>query len=324
MGYLWAILSAVLFGINGSVAKVAIEAGITAAQLTFFRSIGAALLCGIALLLFERRGFRPGWRALGGFAVLGLIGVAGVQWLYAMAISRLPVGIALMIEYLGVPLVALAALVLFRERIRPRLWAGIALMLAGLAVVAQIWDSQLDALGLVFAFLAAVALAVYFIVGERGVRTASPLAVGFWSMLTAALFWSIFSGWWQIDPAVFSRSVALGGLPGSEPPVWVALIWIIALGSFAPFVLSFLALRSLGATRGGVLASAEVVFAFAAAWLLLGEALDALQLLGGAAVIAGIVLAQTARPGTTVDADLAIPPPLPDDASRSGRVGGWS
>ncbi|BDI23238.1 DMT family transporter [Herbiconiux sp. L3-i23] len=322
MGYVWAVLSAILFGINGSVAKVAIEAGITAAQLTFFRSIGAAVLCAVALLIVDRRGFRPDRRSLLGFAVLGLIGVAGVQWLYAMAISRLPVGIALMIEYLGVPLVALAALVLFRERIRPRLWAGIALMLAGLAVVAQVWDSRLDALGLIFAVLAAVALAVYFIVGERGVRSSSPLAVGFWSMLTAAVFWSLFSGWWEIDPAVFGRSVALEGVPGVEPPVWVALIWIVALGSFAPFVLSFLALRTLGATRGGVLASAEVVFAFAAAWLLLGESLDLLQLLGGAAVIAGIVLAQTARPGTAVDADLALPPPT--DPPRRERVGGWS
>lgn len=309
MGYLWALLSAVLFGFNGSVAKLAIEAGLTAAQLTLFRSAGAALLCGIALALTNRAGFRPGLRSLGVFAVLGVVGVAGVQWLYALAITRLPVGIALMIEFLGVPLVALAAMVLFRERVRPRLWAGIALMLAGLAVVARIWEGRLDALGLIVAVLAAVALAVYFLVGERGVRTSSPLTVGFWSMATAALFWFVFSGWWEIDPSLFTAEVEVPAIAGSGLPLWVLLIWIVALGSFAPFLLSYLALRRLGATRGGVLAASEVVFAFTAAWLLLGESLEPLQLIGGIGVIAGIVLAQTARSSSAVDPDLALPPP---------------
>jgi drug/metabolite transporter (DMT)-like permease len=313
VGYVWALLSAVLFGFNGSIAKLAIEAGLTAAQLTFFRSAGAALLCGVALALSHRAGFKPGWRNLGVLAVLGVVGVAGVQWFYALAIERLPVGIALMIEYLGIPLVALVAMVVFRERVRPRLWGGIALMLVGLAVVAQIWEGRLDALGLVVAVLSAVALAVYFLVGERGLRAASPLTVGFWSMTTAALFWLAFSGWWEIDPSLFLTGVQVPGLMDSSSgpglPLWLLLIWIIAMGSFAPFLLSYLALRRLGATRGGVLAASEVVFAFAAAWLLLGEALQPLQLIGGVGVIAGIVLAQTARGGSAVDADLTLPPP---------------
>jgi drug/metabolite transporter (DMT)-like permease len=91
-------------------------------------------------------------------------------------------------------------------------------------------------------------------------------------------------------------------------PVWAGLLWVIALGSFAPYVLSYLAIRRLKATTAGVLAAAEVVFAFVLAWLWLGEALTALQTAGAALVLAGITVAQTARPGPPIDADLALVP----------------
>lgn len=305
MGYLYALISAVMFGGNGTIVKLIIEAGLSPAQVTFFRSIGGAVLCGLVLLFTDRRSFRPSVKTLGVLAILGLVGVAGVQFFYAQAIGRLPVGIALLIEYLGVPLVAVIALVVFHEPIRRRLWGGIALMLGGLAVVAQVWDSTLEPLGVLLAGLAALGLAAYFLVGERGVRSASPMAVGFWSMLTATVFWTAFGGWWDIDPALFGSMQAVGA-SGLSAPLWVLLVSAIVFGTFLPFVIGYLALKHLGATRGGVLASSEVVFAFAAAWLLLGERLDPAQILGALVVVAGIVLAQTARRGTVVDADLAI------------------
>jgi len=90
-------------------------------------------------------------------------------------------------------------------------------------------------------------------------------------------------------------------------PMVLPLIATVVLGSFAPFLLSFYALKHLSATAAGIVASAEVIFAFLVAWLWLGEQLDALQVAGAAVVLIGIVLAQTARSTkTVVDADLAI------------------
>lgn len=84
------------------------------------------------------------------------------------------------------------------------------------------------------------------------------------------------------------------------------LAWNVLLGSFAPFLLSLAALRHLPATAAGIVASSEVIFAFAVAWLWLGETLDAVQIIGAAIVLVGIILAQTARVGKVVDADLAL------------------
>jgi drug/metabolite transporter (DMT)-like permease len=296
LGAAYALGGALLFGINGSVAKVVIGAGITPPQLTFLRGLSTAIIAGIVLALTARAQFRITRRDAVGLLALGVGGLAMIQWLYAVAISLLPVGVALLIQYTAVIMVALAAWLLFKERVHARLWWAIGSVLLGLAVVAQVWDSQLNALGVLASFAAAIAYAYYFLAGERGVARRPAMAVAFWASLFATCFWALFSGWWNIDPATLTTPASLtGALSGVVVPVWVPLLWVITLGAFAPFVLSFAALRHLSATAVGILASAEVLFAFLVAWLWLGETLVAVQIAGATLVLAGIVIAQTAR-----------------------------
>lgn len=308
MGYVYALLAAVLFGANGSVTKATMEAGLTPAQVTEFRLVGTAIIAGLVLLVLDRRAFRLPRQQWPIMIVLGVVGVALLQATYAAAVQILPVGIALLLEYTAVLMVALVAYFIFREPVKARLWVAIALVLVGLAVVAQIWASTLDALGVVLALAAAVCLAVYFLVGERQVARTSPLAVSFWTMTIAAIFWSFVSGWWELSPSVLVTPVDLGGQHGELlVPMAVPLAWNVVMGSFAPFLLSLAALRHLPATAAGIVASSEVVFAFAVAWVWLGERLDLVQIIGAAIVLAGIILAQTARASkTVVDADLAL------------------
>lgn len=308
MGYLYALLAALLFGANGSLAKLIIEAGLSPMQLTQFRTLGTAVLAGVILLITDRKAFRMRPRQLLILAVLGVVGVALLQWTYAAAIELLPVGIALLLEYTAVLMVALFAFFVFRERVKPRIWVAIALVLAGLAVVAQVWASDLNPIGVLLAVAAAVTLAFYFLVGERQVGRTSPMAVAFWTMTFATAFWALFSGWWELTPATFTTAMQVGGEAGSLVlPLIVPLVVTVVLGSFAPFLLSFNALKHLSATAAGIVASSEVLFAFVVAWLWLGEQLTLVQVAGAAVVLAGIVLAQTARSTkTVVDADLAL------------------
>lgn len=307
MGYVYALSAALLFGTNGSVTKVIIGAGLEPAQVTLFRVAGTAIIAGVFLLFANREAFRMTWRKFWILAVLGVVGVALLQFTYAVAISILPVGITLLIEYTAVLLVALVAFFFFREKVRARLWLAIVFVLLGLAVVAQIWASELHPFGVLMAFCAAVCLATYFLVGEREVGKTSPMAVAFWSMSAASVFWLMFSGWWNIDPAIFAQPVSLtGNLAAIQLPLIIPVLWNVLLGSFAPFFLSLLALKYLTATAAGIVTSAEVIFAFLVAWLWLGEGLNLIQIVGGAVVLAGIVLAQTARIDKVVAADLAI------------------
>lgn len=307
MGYLFGLLAALLFGANGSVTKVVLDNGLDPTQVTQFRTLGTFLIAGSILLFTNRAAFRLPWRQVGIMAILGVVGVALLQATYAFAIQLLPVGIALLFEYLAVLIVALVAFFFLKEKVRPRLWVAIGCVLVGLTVVAQIWSSALDGLGVLMALAAAVTLAIYFLIGERQVTATSPLAVAFWTSGFATLFWAPLSGWWRVDPTIFVTPVSLSGsLAAVVVPSWVPFAWLIVMGSFLPFLLSFAALGRLKATAGGIVASSEVIFAFIVAWLWLGEQLSVFQLVGAAIVLAGIILAQTSRPDHALDADLAF------------------
>ena len=308
MGYFYALLAAFLFGANGSVSKVIIEAGFSAIQLTQMRVLGAAVISGIVLLALDRRSFRLPPRQWPVIIVLGVVGVGLLQATYAFAIALLPVGIALLLEYLAVLMVAVVAFFFFKEKVHIRLWAAIALVIVGLIVVAEIWASTLNPVGVLWGLAAAVSLATYFLVGERQLKTISPLALSFWTMSVATLFWAPFSRWWTFTSETFTTVTSLGGsLEGISVPVWLLIVWNVTLGSFAPFLLSLSALKRLSATAAGIVATSEIIFAFITAWLWLQEALSTWQVIGASVVFGGIVIAQTARSSdVVVQADLAL------------------
>lgn len=308
MGYFYALLAAFLFGANGSVSKVIMQSGFSAMQLTQMRVLGAALISGLVLLLLDKKSFRLPKKQWPIIVVLGIVGVAMLQVTYAFAIELLPVGIALLLEYLAVLLVALVAFFIFKEKVRLRLWVAIGFVMVGLVVVAEIWASTLNPTGVAWGLLAAVSLATYFLVGEKQLKTISPLALSFWTMSVATLFWVPFSGWWELEWADFAAVAAVG--PSADAPLvplWAFFAWNIILGSFAPFLLSLSALKRLSATAAGIVATSEIAFAFITAWLWLQEQLSVLQIVGASIVLGGIVVAQSARSSdVVVQADLAL------------------
>jgi drug/metabolite transporter (DMT)-like permease len=309
VGYLFCLLGALLFGANGSVTKVVLEEGLTPLQLTQFRVLGCCVIAGVVLFFVDRSAFRLPPRQILVMAILGVFGVAILQAAYAGAIQLLPVGIALLFEYTGVLFVALIAFFFLHEKVRARIWVAIVLVLVGLAVVAQVWASSLNLLGVLLALLAAASLTTYFLVGERQVGATSPLAVAFWTMGFASIFWVFFSGWWEVSPSNLATPVSLSGnLAAAVVPLWVPLAWNVVVGTFLSFLFSFLGLKHLSATTAGIIASSEVIFAFAVAYLWLGEGLNPVQLVGAAVVLVGIILAQTARANKVVEADLALRP----------------
>ena len=296
LGVIFALASVVLFGLNASTSKVTMAAGISPEELVIFRSLATALGAGIALALTRPKAFRvqpKEWKNLVLFVVFG---VALMQWAYSNAVANLPVGIALLIEYTAIVIVPLVSLWLFKEKVLPRLWFAIAMVLGGLVVVSRIWDGGLNPIGVMFAVAASLFLSFYFLMGEHTLKNRDTLSTLFYSMTISALFWLIVTPWWNFDTSLFSKTVSLtGNLAQYELPIWALLVWIGIFGSFLPMLFSFLALAHLRATSVGVLSTAETVMAFVFGWAWLNERIDGLQALGGLLVIAGIVLAQTSR-----------------------------
>jgi drug/metabolite transporter (DMT)-like permease len=298
LGYAMATAAAALFAVNGSVSKIVLTStGLTSVRLTELRATGAFLGLAAFLALTAPRLLRVRRSELRLLAFYGVVGFALVQWLYFVAIERLPIGIGLLLEFTAPVLVALWARVVWQEHVRSRVWLALGLALAGLALVAEVWhDVHLDTVGVAAGLLASGALATYFLAGEHATARRDALSLTCLALGVAALFWAIVQPWWSFPFAELSGRVSLeGAFESATAPVWLLALWIIVLGTIFPFVLSLGALHHLPATRVSIVAMVEVVLASIVAWAWLGETLSAAQLAGGAVVLVGIVLAQTAR-----------------------------
>lgn len=297
IGVLAAAGAAVLFGINATVSKLALGSGMSSLDLVQLRSLGSAVILMAFLLLTRPASLKVRPRELGFLVVVGIVGIGLVQWFYFVAISRLPVGIALLLEYLAPVLVVLWVRFVRRQAVRSRMWAALALSVAGLAIVAQVWQGlTLDGLGLLAGLGAAASLATYYLSSERGMGTRDPLSLAAWIFSAAAVFWSIVQPPWTLRWSTLGQDVMLPmPFDGTSAPLWLLVVWIIILGTVVPYLFVLVALKSLGSARTGLLGMAEPVMAGLVAWLVLGELLTGIQLLGAVLILSGIVLAETAR-----------------------------
>src|SRR3954447_21998168 len=140
LGYAMVLGATALWGINGSMAKAALSSGLTSLRLTEVRSTGAALLLVAALAATRPQGLRITRSELPFLLLFGVIGLAFVQLFYFVAIHRLDIGIALLIQYLAPVLIALYARLVLHEPVRRRVWAALILALGGLSLVVDLWN----------------------------------------------------------------------------------------------------------------------------------------------------------------------------------------
>ena len=306
LGYVLTLAAAALFAVNGTVSTLALEAGIPATRLTALRCTGAAVALLVILAVVAPARLRVTWREVPFLAVFGVVGVALTQFLYYVAIGRMPVGIALVFEMTAPVFIALYVWLVRREQVRSRLWLALLLSLSGLVLVAEVWQDggSLDPLGVAAALVAALCVATYYLMGERGTVTRDPVALTCWSFVAAAVFWAVAAPWWQFDAGVLAERVPVS-LGSTQVPLWLLVAWIVVLGAVVPFSLSIAALQHLAPTAAGLVATVEPVFASIVAWLWLEQVLSGWQVAGGAVVLTGIVLAQTARSAPS-------PSPLPE------------
>lgn len=299
LGYAMVVVAASLWGANGVLAKVLLQSGLTSYRLAELRSAGAAVLFVGVVAVTRPAALRLTRSEVPFMVAFGILGLAFVQFLYFVGITHLDVGIALVLQYLAPVWVALYARLYVHERVRQRLWYGLALALAGLVSVTELWHSgTLDGLGVASCLLASVAYACYILLAERGLRHGRDvLSLLAWGFVFATLFWTIVQPWWSLPTGLLGDDVSLlGRLSDVSAPIWLLLAGVVVLGTFVPFILMIGALHHLPATRVTVIAMIEPVVAAVVAFAWLEEALGPAQIVGGVLVLAGVALAQTARP----------------------------
>lgn len=236
-------------------------------------------------LAFRRADLRVQRADLPLVGLFALFGVFGVQLIYYEAIQRIPLGVALVIEYTA-PLLILVYWRTRGRRVGPQLWLAAAVTLTGCYLVVGAYDAelrQLNALGALLAAVDAFIFAVYFLVAERLVVRYSTWTLLTWGFGGALLAWAIVRPLWAMPWSSVTGEIGL------------LVFGVVVIATVIPYLFTVAAVRLIPAARVGLTATSEPVVAAIAAWLLIGESLQLPQVLGGAVVIGGILIAQSVR-----------------------------
>ncbi|MER5765443.1 DMT family transporter [Streptomyces sp. NPDC002082] len=287
-----ALISAIAFGGSGVAAKPLIEAGLDPLHMVWLRVAGAALV--LSPLAWRHRDLvRRKPLLLAGF---GLVAVAGVQAFYFASLSRIPVGVALLLEYLGPALLLGWIRFVQRRPVTRAAAAGAAVAVVGLACVVQIWAGlSLDLLGVLLGLAAACCQAFYFVFADQGSDgddVPDPMGMIAYGMIVGTLVMTVIARPWRIDWQVLGGDAALGNLMVPAP---VLLGWVVLIATVFAYLTGVVSVRKLSPQVAGVVACLEAVVATVLAWVLLGEHLSTWQIIGGALVLGGAFIAQTSR-----------------------------
>jgi drug/metabolite transporter (DMT)-like permease len=273
------------------------ESGLSAFRLTQIRTMGAFLVLFLYVYLKNKQSLRINRKELPILIAFGLFGFAAVNLFYFLAIQRLNVGVALIIEFTAPIWIVLWMRFIQKKIVSKLMWWGLVIGLTGLVLIAQVWRGlTLDGLGVIFALLDAFALALYFLVGEKLVGVKSSEATMAWGFGVSSAFFAIIQPWWSFPFAELGRVVELTGrLAGVSIPTYYLILWIIVLGTAVPYFLVLNGLRGLSAATSSSIGMLEPVFGGIFAWIFLYEKLTFIQSVGAVVVLIGIYLANRAR-----------------------------
>ena len=296
-GEILTLLGAIFFSFNGVVAKLVLTSGLSSMRLTQVRCGGAFIFLGLYMFVRYRDKLKTKKEDLPLLFAYGIIGFLMVQALYFVAITRLNVSVALILEFTA-PIWIVLWLRFVKHKVVPSLmWVAIFLAFSGLVLIAQVWKGQtLDPIGVTCALLDGIVLASFFLLGEkltakRDVESLMVYGFGF-----ASLGLAIAMPLWSYPTEIFTQSMNLQGrFDAYDLPGWVLIAWVIIMGTIVPYLLVVKGLKLLSASTSSVMGMAEPVLAGVFAWIWLSETWNFIQLVGGVTVIIGIILADKAR-----------------------------
>ena len=282
LGYLMVSSASVMFGFNGNLSRLLFDDGVSPVTLVELRMlIGSICLLGV-LAIGRRQELKVPRRSIGWIIAFGL-SLALVTFTYFVSISRLPIAIALVIQFSSSAWMVLGEAIWRRRMPSTYILIALGLTIVGILLLTGVWRfslNGLDGIGLLFALLATALYIAYLVLGRRVGRDVPPLTTTSFGALVAGIFWLFVQPPWTF-PA------------GTWMPHHLLLIFLVGtVGMAIPFTLVLGSLRRIDATRVGIASMMELVAAGVIAYFWLGQLLDPFQLVGCLLVVAGITILQ--------------------------------
>jgi len=289
IGLALALLSALTFATSGTFARSLLEAGWSAEAAVAARVGLAAAVLAVPALIAMRGRWSVLRRSLGTMALYGVLAVASAQACFFNAVRYLPVGVALLLEFLGILLVVLWTWLVHGQRPRRRTVAGSVVAVLGLVFVLDLSGAGagVEPVGVIWGLAAAIGLAAYFILSARVDAGLPPVVLASGGMAVGATTLVVLGLLGVLPLRATFGEVTFAGHRTS----WlVPIAGLSLIAAVVSYVTGIVAARILGARLSSFVGLTEVVFAVLVAWLALGELPTAVQLFGGVLIVAGVAL----------------------------------
>jgi drug/metabolite transporter (DMT)-like permease len=283
----FALVSATSFGLSGPLAGGLMDAGWSAGAAVLVRVAVAALV----VTPFGVLALRGRWGLLrsnaGLLVTYGLLAVAAAQFCFFSAMQHMQVGPALLIEYTAPATVVVWLWLRHGQRPGPVTLVGAGLAALGLVLVLDLLSgASLSLVGVLWALAAMVGVASYFVISADEDNGLPPMALAAGGLVVGALVLALLGlvGVLEMDAATADATYV-----GGQVPWWVPVLVLGLVTAGLSYTTGIAAGRRLGSRVASFVALLEVVAGVGFAWLLLGELPRAVQLLGGALILAGAV-----------------------------------
>ncbi len=286
-GPLLIILAGCFWGSMGIFVRKLSEYGLSPIQIVAVRITVAALAFALLLLVKDRSGFRIALRDLPLFLGLGLGSILFFTVCYFSAITMMPLSTAAILLYTSPIWIMLMSVLFFREKLNRNKLIALALAFAGCVFVSGISGGGLTVTGLLLGLGSGIGYGLYSILGTIALRKYSPYTVTTYTFLIAAA-----GSWFVCSPADLISRFAAGN------PVEIALFSCLTglVTAVIPFLAYTLGLRTVEASKAGILATIEPMVATLVGMIVFSEPLTLLSGLGIVLILTAVILLNRKQP----------------------------
>ena len=273
-------MAAFLWGSSATAAKFFFQHDISPLLVVESRVLIAAIVLAIFLFFTRRQLLKVKLSDLKGFALLGIIGVAGSNYTYYAAIKETSVAIAILMQYTAPVLVALYMVATRQEKISGIKTASIVFSFVGCTIMLGVFNSEvrITALGISLGVLSSFCFAFFNIYAKVANKHYSVWTVLTYTVISASIFWIVLDGF-------VSTRIRISGVN-----VVVTLFVFSFTSALLPYIFYFRGLKRLRPSTAIVVSMLEPVVAILSAFIFLSETLQWSQIAGGVFVIAAVIL----------------------------------
>lgn len=281
-GFLFILAADVLWALSAITAKFLFNNQVSPWDLTQMRLVLSALFLGLYLILCQPGSLKIERKDLCYMAIFGILGVSAMQFTYFFTISQTNVATAVFLEYLAPVIILLYELMKGQEpRALTRILPVIIATLGGFLIVKGTAGQGMAVtpIGLLSGLGSALAFAFYILYSRYGLSKYSPWTVLIWGYAIGGLAWTLNGLPWV-------TFLSYGGTD------WLYFVYIAIFSTILPAGFFFKGLKLLSPVVAGVTSTMEPVAAGVLAFLLLGEVMTGMQIMGSLLIVAAITVIQ--------------------------------